>query len=105
MRAPRHVAGILGLISVSTSFHRIAAAQSCEPGWTELGGETDGYVNALCSFADESGSALFAGGVFGRFGDTEAKGIARWTGDGWSPVGQGIWESTAIVSALHVHSV
>jgi hypothetical protein len=74
-------------------------------GWSELGGGTDGYVNALCSFADDSGTALYAGGAFGRVGDTEAKGIARWALDGWSPVTQGIWERWAYVSALQVHSI
>src|SRR5690606_35706459 len=61
--------------------------------WESVGDGLNGIVTALCVF-DEDGvgpkaPALFAGGGFSAatFGTVQARGIARWDGSEWSPVG------------------
>jgi hypothetical protein len=59
------------------------------------------YATDLCVFDDGSGAgpALYVAGQFGSAGDTHAKNIARWDGQGWSSLGGGL---DAVVSALAV---
>lgn len=62
-----------------------------EGGWSALGaGVTDtvpaAEVRALHVFDDGDGPALYAGGLFFNIGGVQSSGIARWTGDSWSPV-------------------
>jgi hypothetical protein len=45
-----------------------------------------GIVNALASFDDGAGSALYAGGDFDHAGGLDALNFARWNGASWSPV-------------------
>ena len=48
------------------------------------------FVNALAVFDDGQGSALYAGGSFESSGGTMLKGIAKWDGTNWLPVGSGV---------------
>ncbi|MFG0284940.1 MAG: GC-type dockerin domain-anchored protein [Phycisphaerales bacterium JB039] len=63
--------------------------------WVDVGaGVDDGAVVALAVF-DEDGAgpaapALFAGGTFSTVGGAAMRGIARWDGTSWSPVGGGL---------------
>ncbi|MGP1347524.1 MAG: Ig-like domain-containing protein [Phycisphaerales bacterium] len=68
--------------------------------WSPLGTGLDGgfgLVNALTSFDDGSGPALYAGGQFTLAG--VSPGIARWNGEEWAPLGTGV---NSLVSALTV---
>lgn len=62
-------------------------AQSCE--WSAVGSGINGTVEALATFDDGSGPALYAGGNFTTAGGTPASYIAKWNGSGWSSVGSG----------------
>jgi hypothetical protein len=44
----------------------------------------------LIAFDDGSGPALYAGGTFQSAGGVSASRIARWDGQGWSPLGSGM---------------
>lgn len=59
--------------------------------------EFDGPVRALTLFDDGSGLALYAGGEFTQIDDQVVNFVARWNGDGWSPLGDGL---TGTVFAL-----
>src|SRR5690606_19208130 len=54
------------------------------------GSGVDGNVSALCVYDDGSGPALYAGGLFTRAGGQRIDSIARWDGQAWSSVGDGI---------------
>jgi trimeric autotransporter adhesin len=60
--------------------------------WSPLGAGTDLDVSALEVFDDGQGGgpALFAAGTFFHAGGLSAKGIAKWNGSSWSPVGGGL---------------
>lgn len=64
-------------------------AQDCEPGWAEgqfnLPG-VDGSINAMATFDDGSGEALYIGGDFKVAGTAGVRGLARWDGQRWSAV-------------------
>jgi hypothetical protein len=47
----------------------------------------DQYADALTTFNDGSGTALYAGGGFELAGGVPASGVARWTGSSWGAVG------------------
>src|SRR5262249_36630818 len=47
-------------------------------------------VNALATFDDGSGPALYAGGTFTSAGGVTADCIARWNGTSWSALGSGL---------------
>jgi HYR domain-containing protein len=67
--------------------------------WAALGnGFHDGedIVDALVSYDDGSGPALFAGGDFSRD-------IARWDGSSWSPLGSGMDDDHGMIGALAVY--
>lgn len=57
--------------------------------WSAVGGGVDGLVHALASFDDGAGGgpALYAAGDFQMAGGVNARGIARWNGIAWHPVG------------------
>ncbi|HEX6886226.1 MAG TPA: hypothetical protein VF530_22825 [Planctomycetota bacterium] len=60
-------------------------------------------VRALTVFDDGSGPALYAGGFFSSIGGTAARGIARWNGTSWTPLGTGFssfFNSPGIVETL-----
>jgi len=67
-------------------------------GWLSQGEGTnalDGPVNATAVFDDGQGGgpSLYVGGLFGTAGGVAVSGIARWDGQSWSPVGQGVTNS------------
>lgn len=60
--------------------------------WTDIGGPFFGPDGApiifeLASYDDGSGPALYAAGQFHRVGTTTVRGLARWDGQSWTPVG------------------
>ena len=72
--------------------------------WTPIGAnpgplEVFPRVLALKVFDDGNGPNLFAGGSFSALGGTPAKGVARWDGSSWSPLGDGV---SGRVAALEV---
>ena len=58
-----------------------------------------GKVYALCVYQGD----LIAGGEFERAGGTSAQGIARWDGESWHPLGNGVYGWSGTVHALLVH--
>jgi trimeric autotransporter adhesin len=65
--------------------------------WSEVGGGIAGApsskpaVSSFAVFDDGTGEALYVGGSFGSAGETpETAFIARWDGQSWSPVGDGL---------------
>jgi len=74
--------------------------------WSALGSGISGgfmgniHVDALASYDDGSGPALYAGGLFENAGGVAVNQIARWNGTAWSTVGGGM---AAGVLALVVH--
>jgi trimeric autotransporter adhesin len=59
-------------------------------GFVSFSGSIFSHVYALASFDDGSGTALYAGGSFNTVEGVPARGIARWDGASWSPVGSGM---------------
>ena len=57
--------------------------------WSAVGPPSVWYpiVDALYSFDDGNGPALYAGGSFAEIGGVLATGVARWDGTAWSPLG------------------
>jgi hypothetical protein len=47
-------------------------------------------LRAVRKVCDGSGSALYAGGLFGLAGQTAVRNIARWNGSQWSALGSGV---------------
>jgi hypothetical protein len=47
-------------------------------------------VSTIAAFDDGSGPALYLGGTFPTVGGVQARGLARWNGSHWSPVGAGM---------------
>lgn len=81
----------------------------CDPGWSAgFGGEAgiNQDVEAFAIFDDGRGDgpALIVGGQFSMAGGVEARGIARWDGASWSPLGSGVTYGSFVgfVSALAV---
>lgn len=60
--------------------------------WSPLAGGMNGIVRALTVFDDGLGGGpmLYAGGTFTVAGGVGVNNIARWNGQQWSPVGDGI---------------
>ena len=68
--------------------------------WAPLGGGLDTYftalttlasgVQALSVFDDGSGPALFAAGSFTGASEAAFHGIAKWNGESWLPLGEGL---------------
>ncbi|MFH1748666.1 MAG: hypothetical protein ABIG44_16650 [Planctomycetota bacterium] len=74
--------------------------------WSDVGGGLGGvgypYVNALTVYDDGTGPALYAGGHFEVAGQVYANHIARWDGQSWAPLGDGINSVGTGVTALAV---
>ncbi|MBK7644209.1 MAG: hypothetical protein IPJ19_14385 [Planctomycetes bacterium] len=88
-------------------FARTARAQTaCPERWIPTFGAVpgiDGGLNALATFDDGSGPALFVAGVFAYAGGRPASHIAKWDGSSWSALGSGISNGLATeVDALCV---
>ncbi len=59
--------------------------------WTALNTGMDYRpVDALTVFDDGTGEGLYAGGDFSVAGDEPVEGIARWNGDAWAALGDGL---------------
>ncbi len=58
--------------------------------WERVGGATAGSVLSLAVFDNGSGPALYAGGGFVAVGGIAAAGIARWDGQQWRALGDGV---------------
>lgn len=60
--------------------------------WAALGGGLNHAVYALGSFDDgqSEGPALYAGGSFTAAGEIPVNYVAKWDGQGWSPLGDGV---------------
>lgn len=73
--------------------------------WATVGGGLNGGVLALVVIDDGQGGgpALYAGGGFTTAGGVPARGIARWDGTQWLPLGEGIGAPDGYCTALHVH--
>ena len=60
-------------------------------GWALVGASgISGDVNALATFDDGSGPALYAGGLFTSASGTTANNVVKWNGTTWSSLAQGI---------------
>ncbi len=60
--------------------------------WAALGGGLNHAVYALASFDDGQGEgpALYAGGLFTAAGERPVNYVAKWDGQGWSALGDGV---------------
>ncbi|MBI5362600.1 MAG: hypothetical protein HZA53_05425 [Planctomycetes bacterium] len=81
--------------------NRVAVLQNGS--WSPVGGGLgfDGPVYAFANVDEGATTALYAGGAFARASGTTAQRIARWNGNGWSPLGTGV---NSTVSALAAHA-
>jgi len=73
----------------------------CDPRWMggfEFGG-MNGTVESLVVFDDGTGPALYAGGSFLTADGITVRGVAKWNGQTWAPLGEGM---TRTVKALAV---
>jgi hypothetical protein len=68
-----------------------------------LGGPPGIQVNALAVFDDGSGPALYAAGLFDQAGGTPVNNIAKWDGESWSALGDGLTGSFRTAKALCVY--
>jgi uncharacterized membrane protein len=59
--------------------------------WSAVGsGVESGSVNALLSYDDGQGSALYIGGQFTQLGGQSVSRVAKWSGGTWSALGSGV---------------
>ena len=60
--------------------------------WSSVGGGLNGLSNCFLVYDDGQGGgpALYVAGLFTMAGSVAAEDIARWDGNGWSPLGEGI---------------
>ena len=81
-----------------------AQCRDWQPGFYLNGLDSD--LSCLRVFDDGRGPGLYAGGKFTRAGENPVRGIARWNGSSWIPLGQGVtappnvWPYYAEVTAL-----
>jgi hypothetical protein len=69
--------------------------------WSPLvSGVVTTFVASLTVFDDGMGPALYAGGGFTLAGDMGARGIARWDGTTWSPLGSGIGNGASALTVF-----
>src|SRR6185295_12779812 len=93
---------VLALVFCSAC--RIACSQTCTPAWaTDLFKPPGTNGEVLCStlFDDGSGLKLYVGGRFTTAGGTASPHIARWDGNLWSPVGQGISDQVRALAVFN----
>jgi WD40 repeat protein len=71
--------------------------------WTTLAaGPFDGTISAVLDLAFGPDGALYVGGRFESIGGVTARGLARWDGATWSPLGSGLGGEFVNVRALAV---
>jgi hypothetical protein len=89
--------------TAGAAFEITAADQLCETKWywgNQVGQPgLSGTANDLIVIDDGNGPALYAGGAFSWAGGQIVNRIAKWDGEQWSPLGEGI---DGEVRALHV---
>ncbi|MFH1745882.1 MAG: hypothetical protein ABIG44_02445 [Planctomycetota bacterium] len=73
--------------------------------WAELDGGlgpyyADAYALTVFDPAGPLGPGLYVGGDFATAGDITAYNLARWDGDGWSAVGDGVDDLAAVYALL-----
>jgi hypothetical protein len=94
----RAVSFFFGLLfALIASVSAASAGEPCVPEWVPTFGGAPGVdgsfqarIRAMVEFDDGSGPALYVGGTFVTAGGVEATGIARWDGEAWAAVGEGI---------------
>jgi hypothetical protein len=94
---------LMGVLALLAATDR-AAAQACEPAWSEafhLPG-ADRPVRAMLAFDDGTGPAVYVGGQFTALGGAAARNIARYDGRQWSALGSGVDDDFAAVYDLAV---
>lgn len=85
----------------------LAGEPPCEPRWSSAfsPGDLNGDVRTMVIWDDGAGPALYVGGSFTLAGGTLAQRVARWDGERWSAVGQGLGATQFdAVNALVVHN-
>ncbi len=81
-----------GTVIVGGSFTEIAGqsiqyiAVLEEGGWQQMGSPVNGRVRDIVV----AGDRIFIGGDFNMSGSTEVNHVAEWSGDDWSPLGEGL---------------
>jgi len=82
------VGGGYDLKSASGEAPRFVATQS--NGWTAIGGLSEGCDGAIEAIARAPNGDVYVGGVFTVCGSIRANNIARWDGNRWWALGEGI---------------
>ncbi|MFU8829855.1 MAG: hypothetical protein ACNA8P_10550, partial [Phycisphaerales bacterium] len=90
------VAGFVGLLLSPVG----VAIGDCDSHWVSLAEDPDDYADVTVVHNDGSGESLFVGGKFLSIGSTIAAHIARWDGEQWWPLGEGL---NGRVYAIAVH--
>ena len=69
-----------------------AFAQTPCDGWDDVFAAPgpDATIQAWTVFDDGSGPALYAAGSFESIGAQRIRGVARWSGTSWAPLGDGL---------------
>jgi len=69
--------------------------------WSPLGDGFPGVrVTAMAVFDDGTGEALYVGGNFLLAGSTQANAVAKWDGNEWTAVGDGLTRSSGLAAAF-----
>lgn len=74
---------------------------SAMQGGVHTAGGGTGLVNALATFDDGSGAALYFGGFFSSAGATAAAHVGRWDGSGYTALGSGIDLAASAGNQVH----
>lgn len=78
----------------------ISVADCYSQVWAPIGNELDGSVSAFTVYNNE----LIIGGSFRTAGNDSVKGIAKWNGSSWVPLGSGMGGTSPYVKALTVYN-
>lgn len=91
-----------GLISIAGGVPVEQVARWDGQEWSGLGvSGPDDMVNSLVAYDDGNGTALYAGGRFTTVAGVSSPGIARWDGEEWSAVGNGIASEVSALAVVH----
>ncbi len=98
---------VAGGLTVAGGFEVNHIARWDGEAWSPLGSGLGGapgiQVNALAVFDDGSGPALYAAGLFSMAGGAPVNNIAKWDGESWGALGDGLTGSIPTASALCVY--
>lgn len=83
----------------------VAQGQDCVPEWDNAKGMpgVSSIVNAVATYNDGRGEAIYVGGRFTTAGNTIASKIAKWNGHSWSALGSGIGGFIPAVNMIAVY--